>query len=78
MLVRELLEKIDDLNSEIDWIEIVCNGESELLGSHNLNKECFDKEVKKISLRTLDEYSEDMDGMMYMSDTSKFLVIEVE
>ena len=77
MLVKELLEKLDT-SSEIDLIEIICNGESELLGSCNLNKECFDKEVNRISLRTKDEYTENMNGTFYVSDTTKIIVIEVE
>ena len=77
MLVKELLEKLDT-SSEIDLIEIICNGESELLGSCNLNKECFDKEVNRISLRTKDEYTENMNGEMYLLYTDRILEIEVE
>lgn len=76
MLVKELLEKLDNSNSEIDWIEIVCNGESEVF-SVTPNKEYLDKEVKKFSLKTQNENDFHTNGFVYMSYPEKFLVIEV-
>lgn len=77
MLVKELLEKLDT-GSEIDWIEIIYNGESKVFYSLIIDNEYLNKEVKRISLRTQDEYTENMNGIFYVSDTTKIIVIEVE
>lgn len=78
MLVRDLLEKLDNTNSEIDWIEIICNGESKSSYSLTPNEKYLNKEVKKFSLRIQDEYNEDMNGVYHVSYTDKILVIEVK
>lgn len=41
-------------------------------------KEYLDKEVKRISFKTHDEYDESMDGEMYLLYTDRILEIEVE
>lgn len=77
MLVKELFEKLDT-GSEIDWIKIIYNGESKVFYSLIIDNEYLNKEVKRISLRTQDEYTENMNGIFYVSDTTKIIVIEVE
>lgn len=81
MKVKELLEKLD---SELDYVEIIQNGESESFSASAIKDENYDelneyldKEVKKISFTTSDEYDENMDGEMYLLYTNKILVIEV-
>lgn len=77
MLVKELLEKLDT-SSEIDLIEIICNGESKIFYSLIIDNEYLNKEVERIDLRTRDEYTENMNGTFCVSDTTKIIVIEVE
>lgn len=81
MLVKELIEKLD---TELDYIEITSDGESESFSPSALSenygeiKEYLDKEVKRISFKTYDEYDESMDGEMYLLYTDRILEIEVE
>lgn len=82
MLVKELLEKLD---SELDYIEIIQNGESESFSAsyikdenYNELNEYLDKEVKKIHFRTDEDYDESLDGEMYLLYTNKVLEIEVQ
>lgn len=81
MLVKELIEKLD---SELDYIEITSDGESESFSPSTLSenydeiKEYLDKEVKRVSFKTHDEYDESVDGEMYLLYTDKILEIEVE
>lgn len=81
MLVKELIEKLD---TELDYIEITSDGESESFSPSALSenygeiKEHLDKEVKRISFKTHDEYGESMDGEMYLLYTDRILEIEVE
>ena len=81
MLVKELIEKLD---TELDYIEITSDGESESFSPSDLSekygeiKEYLDKEVKRISFKTHDEYDESMDGEMYLLYTDRILEIEVE
>lgn len=82
MKVKELLEKLD---SELDYVEIIYNGESESFFASDIKDENYDelnkyldKEVKKIGFNTSDDYDENMDGEMYLLYTNKILEIEVE
>lgn len=81
MLVKELIEKLD---TELDYIEITSDGESEsfspsaLLENYGEIKEYLDKEVKRISFKTHDEYDESMAGEMYLLYTDRIVEIEVE
>ena len=77
MIVRELLDKLNI--KEEDVIQIGDNSYSRNeLYSLPKNELIFDKEVNRISLRTKDEYTENMNGTFYVSDTTKVIVIEVE
>ena len=79
MLVKDLIEKLD---SDLDYIELTSNNES--LGSFTLDDENYDyikkyldREVKMISFRTYDDYTEDSEGEMYSLGTNTVLEIEI-
>ena len=76
MLVKELIEKLD---TELDYIEITSDGESESFSPSALSenygeiKEYLDKEVKRISFKTHDEYDESiLDSRTMNSDAQIF------
>ena len=80
MLVKELLEKLDCVASETDYVEIIKGNEHHIIPLKDFEEypEYLCKEVKKFNVRTYEEYSDDFDVPPYVKCTYKFIEIEVE
>lgn len=80
MVVRELLEKLDCVDSETDYVEIIKGNEHHIIPLKDFEEypEYLCKEVKKFNFKTYEEYSNDIDVPPYVKYSFKVIEIEVE
>lgn len=74
MLVKELLEKLDCVTSETDYVEIIKGNEHHIIPLKDFEEypEYLCKEVKKFNFRTYEGYIDDV------KHSCKVIEIEVE